>query len=661
MAIEINQEKLIEEALEQFDKDYNADEKNRKLGVEDLRFIAGEQWPKEIYDARVKKKRPTLTINRHPAIIDVITGEMRQNKVNIDIVAVGEDSDPKVAEIIEGIIRNIEYESQADTAYDNAKECAAECGRGFFRIITEYNSDDTFEQDIKIKRIADPFCVTWDSSAAELDLSDAKRFFISYFIDNKDFEKRYKDKELIDFKLVKEESLLNKWVAEGKIRIAEYWRKHEYRKQKMFLFSDNTTMNEDEFKNPELFKLVNKYTNKDGTIKHSDEFPDDFKPVKWREISLYRIEQFIISGKEILEGPKFWPGKYIPIIPVWGKEINILGERILRGIIRDSKDSARMYNYWASRQAEGLLVSPRTPLILTEKMIKNYENMWNEFNDNIEPYIFINAVSLEQYAQLKRIEPPSINIGASEEREFCAQEIKETTGVFRPSLGDVSPETAGVAIRERKIQTSISMFAYFDNFVRSIIYLGVQLLDLLPKVIDTERVLKLIGKDGKSSSEKLTNELIEKFKKGKFTLVVKPGPGYTTQRQEAVDSMNALMKSAPGISQLIADLVVRNLDFPGADRVADRIERTIPIDVKSAEEIKKMIEKDKEKMELLKQLGVGGNVPEENIEKESISKEPEVSKTPERLEIEQLEIDKLKLENEKLRADLQLKGKEIIK
>lgn len=598
-------EELIKEALQRFERSQTVDSDNRDCFEDDQKFYSGDQWDPDLKKDRLNAKRPCFVINKLPNIVSRVTGEHRMNKIGINVIGVDNLSDPKVAEIQEGLIRDIEYNSYSDIKQNKALESATQVGRGWLRLLIQFSDDKSFDQEIRIGLIDDIGTVYYDVDATDkMFLSDAKYCFVSYMILGEEFKRRYPNSTPVDFNYTKTEAnkLAKNWCDDGgNVRIAEYWRRDWVGKKKMFLFSSGETKREDEFKNKDLLEKIE--TNSDGTIRNSDRFPENFRPMKWRNIEIYKVEQYIISGRDILDGPIEWVGDTIPIIPVWGREITIEGDRKTWGIIRFSKDSQRMYNVHSSSAAERMKIFPISRAIVTKEMIKGHENDWFESNQNLKPCLPVNEDALEAAGgKIVILNPPPVATGETNERMILSQEIHDTSGIHPPALGAKTPETAGVAIEARQKQSSIATYDFYDNLVRSVRYMIKKVLEIIPKVYKDRQVVRIIGKDERVTIGNLYEEIevtdekgikkkmtvLENMQTAKYDLRVKPGPGFESQRIEARQNMIDLIKSMPDIGPYIIDILMETFDFKEADRIAKRLSKVVPPQVLSQEELKEL-------------------------------------------------------------------------
>lgn len=561
---ENSNKEILRVARERFQLAVEAESKIRQDALDDLEFRAGHQWPDEVKNERERDARPCLTINRVPQFIRQITNDQRQNRPSIKVSPVDDKADVDTAKIHQGLIRHIEYNSNADIAYDTAFEGAVTKGFGFFRIITDYVNPMSFEQEILIKRIRNSFSVYLDPTSKEPDGSDANWGFVFEDVPKDDFKAEYKDAELSnmqDWKSIGDNS--DGWITDGTVRIAEYFYK-EFKQVDLVLLSNGEVLEKDKLPSTLPFGI---------SIK--SERTANVPVIKWCKI----------NGIDVLE-EREWPGRWIPIIPVYGDEIDINNERTLEGVVRHAKDSQRMYNYWASTETETITLAPKAPFIVAEGQItKEYEPLWKSANRKNHAYLPYKPTSLAGQPvgapQRNVFEPPVQAI--TNARMQAADDLKATTGIYDSALGAQSREVSGVAIRGRQAQSQTSNFHFIDNLTRSMRHAGRVILDLIPKIYDTARVARIIGEDGEQQIVKINQvfehqgqQKIYDLGAGKYDVTVETGPSYATKRQEALASMLDLTRSYPQITQFAGDLMVKNMDWPGASEIAERLKKTLP-------------------------------------------------------------------------------------
>jgi hypothetical protein len=565
-----NDEQLIALAHKRFRIAAEAESRIREAALDDFRFRSGDQWPEDVRKERELDKRPCLVVNRLPSFLRQVTNEQRQNRPAIQVDPVDDFGDPETAEIEQGLIRHIERSSGADVAYDTAFEHMSTGGFGYIRVLTDYVSEDSFDQEIKIKRVKDPFCVYFDPHIDEPDGSDGRYCFLVDDMPADEYKAQYPDSELAsfdNFSAIGDRGPRD-WISEQTVRVAEYMYV-ETKRRTLCLMPDGSKVFADQ---------------QEGAEKEA---------IRTRPVEERTVNWVLMNGMEVLERRE-WPGKWLPIIPVYGDEIIVDGERQLVGVIRYAKDPQRMYNYWASAETETIALAPRAPYVGVEGQFEGHEHEWAAANRRNFPYLQYKPKSAGgQFApppQRQVYEPPIQAISMA--RMQAADDLKATTGIFDASLGAQSNETSGKAILARQREGDVANFNFIDNLSRSMRHLGRVLIDLIPKIYDTPRVLRIIGKEDEQKTVKVNQPTVGKggverifdLTAGKYDVTVNVGPSYSSKRQEAAESMMALTQAYPALMQVAGDLLVKNMDWPGAAKIAERLKRLLPPEILQEEE-----------------------------------------------------------------------------
>jgi len=566
---------------------------NAKDSVE---FIEGNQWDAESLAIRRAESRPTLTLNKLQQFVSRVVGDQRQNSHAI-LVRGGEntaemknipnqngDKEYSLAEVYQGLIMSIERNSNANAHYKAAFQHAVESGFGWLRVITEYSDDTGFDLELKIKSVRDRWSVIIDPTAQEPDFSDAKWCFISETMTKKEFEKRYPNAMVGDLDNSEYQQSNMWWFHDDVIRVTEYFTKIAYIKT-LHLMSNGEVYDDEDMKNVK------------------DELEEmGITVVNTRKVKTYKVKWYKMTAFSILEEGD-WIGSTIPVVPVLGREISKNNERRFYGLVHDAKDAQIMHNYWLSAATERMSLAPKAPFIGDARSIEGYEEMWE--NANKKNISFLPYRSLPNGDKPSRMPPPSM---PSAEIQFAINmidEIKSSVGIYDASLGARSNETSGRAITARQRQSDTGTFVFLDNFDLAISAIGKILIECIPKVYDSTRVIRIEFQNrekdfieiNKLIRDKETGKtfLVNDLSAGKFDVIIDTGANYLTKRQETAESMLELIQYAPQIMQIAPDIVVRNLDFPDSDLLAKRLRKTLPKEMLSVEEIEE-IEKEKAKI-----------------------------------------------------------------
>lgn len=633
----------IKQIVELFKDDLERESENRNAAEADIKFAKlGEQWPEQAKREREQEGRPCLTLNKMPTFIRQVVNDSRINSPQIKVKPVDDDADPDTAEVLSGLIRNIEYTSQADVAYDTALDAAVTGGMGFWRVATEYCDEQSFAQDIFIHRITNPLSVVFDSHSESLDGSDWMHAALVDQIAVDELERRYKAKDVKSFR---EDGATHDDDDEELIRIAEFWHVDEVA-EKLLMLSDGSVMTEGEYLKP----------HPDIGIPLKDILADMGVVVaRERRASKRRVKQYI-CGSEIIE-TNDWAGKWIPIVPVFGEEVFSNGKRYLKSLIRDAKDAQQNFNYWRSGATEAVALGPKTPFIGPVGAFDTDRVKWGTANIKNHPYIEYDGPGAPQ-------RQPFVGVpaGMLQEAMNASDDMKAIIGIYDASLGARSNETSGKAIMARQREGDVSTFHFIDNLAKSIAHTGRILVDLIPKIYDTERVIRVIGADGESKNVPLKQktehkgvERIFDLGVGKYDVAVDTGPSFTTQREEAATQMIELIRGYPNAAPIIGDLLAKNLNWPDADVIAKRLKAMLPPQVQQLDSEEGLPPEAMQKIQSLQQQmqQMGQQMQQGMGEFQKVIKELESLKADKALEARKLDIDAYAKETDRIKVQVE--------
>ncbi len=545
-----SKEDFLKRALLRWQLANEATSENRAIALEDVKFSIGEQWPSDIRQARVIDGRPCLTMNRIPQNLKLILNEQRQQRPSIQVNPVGDGADVETAEILQGIIRHIEINSEAEIAYDHGFDCMLRGGEGHWRVRSDYAYPGSDEQEIFIDWVQNQFSVYDDPSAAKPDKADIKWAFIIDDMPIEEYKAQFPDSEVAN--LTEYDGTGNSppgWMSDKYIRVAEY------------------------------YYVLDTWEKKEGertVVK---------RQVKWAKI----------NAKEILE-ERDVIGTRIPDIPVLGEEVIVDGKKHVAGLVRYMKDPARAYNFWISAATEMIALAPKAPFVGAVGMFNTQEKKWAQANQRNFAYLEYDPVDIhgrpEPPPQRQAFEPPIQAIQTMTHQADA--DLKYTSGINAASLGDPESERSGKALLLRQKQSDLANLNWSDNLARAIRSTGRLLLEWIPKIYDTPRIQRIIKPDGTVShvivhsgeehapaaqQMMAENESIKKIydlSMGRYDVTVSVGPSYQSKRQEAVASQLAFIQSFPQSAPIIGDLVANDMDWPGAKQIAKRLKMMLP-------------------------------------------------------------------------------------
>lgn len=587
-------DKLVTEAHDRFKRCQDFESDFRVLFTDDLKFVNadsdnGYQWPESMKSRRDTDAKPCLTINKTRQHALMVINEAKENKPQVRVSAVGGDASYESAQVYEGVIRHIEYQSNATDAYDTALDFQVKTGIGYWRVVTDYVNDKSFDQDAFIRRIRNPLSVYLDPDIKEEDGSDATFGFIFDDMSRKEFDRTYPEhKTSVGSGVFGDYS---EWCSEETVRVAEYYY-IDYTKDTLIALpmpdgqgGEQTTMvplSELRQTMPDLAKVVLK----DKTIRR-------------RDVQVPTVQWCLIAGDKIIDR-NTWLGKTIPIVRVVGEETLIDGKLDRKGHVRNLKDPQRMYNYWTSSAVENVALQTKAPYIAGARSIEGYETIWESSNTETLAYLPYNDIDDQGQPLVppQRVDPPVMSSAFLQGMQSAAEEMKMVSGQNDPLMGAPSNEISGVAIGRRAKQSDRATMHFRDNLGKAVRYTGKILIDIIPKLYDTPRVIRILAEDGSDDSVKIdpnqqqpmtetpkqdgTDGMDKAFNPamGMYEVVAEDGPSYATKREEAFDAMTGLAAAAPQFLGLAGDLYMRAADFPMADELAERFANSIPDSVK---------------------------------------------------------------------------------
>lgn len=614
-------EDYLKDMRETYELDIQADDDNRKAAVEDKRFCAGDQW-----DPVVRQQRaglPCLTINSIPQFVAQLVGDWRTNKAAVKVLP-AENGDKDIADIRADLIRSIETKHRAERVYNNAFESAVICGDGAFRVGVQYASEDVFDQEIILAPIDDALSVVWDRLSVDCTGRDATHCFVDDLMPKKDFNERWPESDP-SFLHDKEYRHLTTtgWCDDGTVRVTEHWRMIE-RNRILVMFQDGSIFALNELEGEEMEKKIQA---------HGEMIRSRLAPCRYAQMHL-------VTGHKILAGPYEWKLNRLPIIRMSGRTVTVGDQRIRYGLVRFMKDAARLRNFWRSTAAEQLGYAPKAQWIATEAAVEGKEDALRRAHMSRDPLLVVNDEAVIGQ-NIQRIDPPQMQMALLNEAQVNTQDMKDVTGIHDASLGIKSNETSGRAIQARQREGDIASLTYYDNGNASILEAGDVINQLIGQIYDGTRIVRIIGEDEATKLVKINDPMdpnSPNLAVGNYDVAITTGASYTTRRVEAAEAMMEAVQVYPEMMSIAGDLVAKAQDWPGAEELAARLQKTIPPQLLS----------EKERAEL-------GPQPQQGIPPEAMQQiQEEFAKTQEQLQ--KLEIENVAL---KTKHDTELKKLEI--
>lgn len=591
---------IVKEAVERW-KSVNEfqgteDERSR----EDTKFANGDprnafQWPTKIYAQRTggDSDLPCLTINKVRGHNDIIINEMSKNSFGPKIRPTAGKASYKSAQVMQHLLNRVKNISKYSAQRRKVAEHQVDGGIGYMLVDTRYVSNRSRNQEIYFKAARDPTAVYLDPWITEPDGSDANFGFVFERRSRKEFNRKYPQwKDKVGSAPI--DSMFASWISDKEIMLAKYYRKKQVPDRYVWYKDENGSEVEKlqseilEDSGPDIYKQLIEDI-KSGTIEGGT-----------RKVTNDQVEWFLIAGNKIVDRGD-WPGKYIPICRCVGRELIVDGTLDRKGHTRSLIDAQRMLNYDSSMSVQDVASQTRSPWVAPARAIEGQE-AWKTANIETVAVLTYNDVDDEADGELQRIAPPQ-RIDRPQPSQAYIQGIQTAerwmmmvSGQYQAQLGENDTQSAasGKAINERKEQGDTATYHFPEHMSDMERFLGVQFLDLAPKIYDTKRAMQIEDDAGKRSwimidpeqkeavqelqQEKMDEEAAQIALNpaiGEYECVSDPGPDYATQRQEAWERLSMLMQSNNELASLGFDLLLKNADFPGADEMCERFQREL--------------------------------------------------------------------------------------
>lgn len=576
------------EALERHKLAESNESDNRTRGLEAIAFRNGQQWPDDVYNQRANvEKRPTLTINKTNTWCVRLKNQLRQQRPRIKAHPVT-DATVEDAEGVTGLIRHIETLSNSSVAYDTGVESAIDVGWGYWRILSEYVAPDSFDQELLIKPIQNVFTCYDDPMSIMPAGEDRKWFFITQDMSRAEYRRLYRNAEYVEWDPAAPGDMdTQRWDSKFKIRLSEYYRIHET-SDTLILMNDGRGHFKSKLPSEETMIAANFRPALDAQGK-----------LQTRKTTREQVQWFRINGRRVIE-QKDLPGKWIPVIRCEGNKTILNGNVYRKGMVEDLMDPARMFNYWRSSETERYALSPKAPWLMAEGQDEGHPE-WDDANTRSYSRLVYKVV----YDNAGNALPPPmrqpatpIEQGFAQAAQSAAADLMEVAGM-QPENPELQSRiiSGNKYLQRRQGMQDLTHFQFYDNQQYSIMWTGIMLLDLIPYYYDTRRMQRIIGDDGVAKMVEINGPANEEgggtayriktnLEMGRYDIVMDTGPGYQTKREEGSEALINLLGTPLGqkVSDLASDLVVRGMDFYGADDVADRLAPSTPEGMQKAVE-----------------------------------------------------------------------------
>ena len=553
------EQKIVSEMLAHFKLSADAEQENRTRALYILDFTRPGAKQFGATEISARGNRPSYSFNQLPKFGRQVINDQWMNVPQIKYIP-KTDADVDKAELLEDKVREVQSQGCAQTAYKLAIASQINIGWGYFAFATDYDNDDSNDQNIYIRQIPNTFQVYDDPSTREQDRSDRRYLIEVEDIPRTDFNRlNNRDYSTNDLQSIGDD--YPDWASMGKdlVRVGHYWR-IEYDKETVYF---------------------HKETGKKVTDK-----PKNIKDYDSREIKKPRAMYYKCTATEKLEERK-WQGKHIPYCFVEGNKNIVNGKTYLTGIYEDMVSTQVLYNYATNTAIELAESAPISPFIGDARAFKGYEKFYDNVNTKNYSYLPYNAI--DENGQPINI-PQRMQNGADLSSavsliQMAEQNFYGTSGIYPASLGQQSNEKSGKAIIARQREGDVSTSNYADTFGRALLYGGIIFEDLSKKIYDGSREIQVMSEDKKTRFVKINQKYADPktgkpvnydMTKGEMEVAVTTGPSYSTKREESREAQIQLFQAAPQAMLPALPMIIRSMDWPNAEKTADAVERGLP-------------------------------------------------------------------------------------
>ena len=612
------EEEILTEAKTRFRQCVNWEAEARTRFDFDYKFANGDahnqyQWDQAIVQDRLTNRQPVLTINKTQQHNLQIINDAKQNKPGVNIRPVGESASFEAAQCFQEVVRHIEYISNAESVYDNATSFQVQAGIGYWRVTTDYVDARSFNQEIYIRPIKDPRAVYLDPDINEDDGSDARFGYIFNDMPKDLFNDKYPQWKGLVGNNTSFSGYNEGWLTENHIRVAEYYRKTQKKETLVAFIIPDVANKYGEYAGDQVIKFLSELDEiekaaykelkqlNDENKKAKIPTPEDYE-IRERKVLTDNIEWFKIAGNKIIdEGP--WLGKYIPIVRLVGTETIIDGILDRKGHTRALINAQQMYNYNTSANVEYGALQTKAPWIAPIEAIEGFEEYYktaNSINHSFMPYNSISEDGTTIPAPTRPVAPQA-SPAYVRQMEIAQNEMMMASGQYQSQMGENENAKSGVAINARQRQGDRATYHFIDNNAKAIRYTGKILIDLIPKIYDTERVMRISASDGsimeikidpkaeqavqrveqdpmqlKIDKQQQIIQLIFNPNVGLYDVQSEVGPSFATRRQEAFNALTQIAAQNEQFMGIAGDILWKVADFPEAQVLAERWRKIIP-------------------------------------------------------------------------------------
>lgn len=559
----------------------DANKRNNAHYHEMMNFIMGQQWEDQEAKLFEDYKKLPLTANKLAPMSNHMVGEQRRNTPNLQIEP-SDDVDEKAAEVREALIKDISLGSDATTVYQTAFEQAVIGGYSAYAILPKYESNRTNDQIPELIDFKDPTKCFWDLGATHYckvdgmfsgfrDLMSRRKF---RSIHGKDVERDIGNSST---DVTDTDNITTTFSDENSITVINHFGR-ESSPSVLYQLSDSEYFTKDELKSLKKMTIgkAKFYINNDQPV----------TVVKERDITIDKIIWSKWGGDYKLEETIFPTETLLPVIFVdqksfWDKN----GKQVVRSFFKDAKDTQRFINYLRTQIAYLIKVTRYDQFLVSRQNVRGADTqaMWRDPATQQGGLWYDESPSGAKPEQLR---PPELSATLIQQYESATRDLQDTTGMYQTMMGDQGNEISGDAIDSRIKTGSYNTYIPRSSLDRAITCGGAIIDEMIPKLYDTERQVRLNLKSTGMTKVSLNKPVDEygmqvenDMTKGNFKIRLVAGQSFEGQKTEDRESMDLVLSKNPGMFSLIADLYAESLPMANNIEMRNRLRTVVPPEI----------------------------------------------------------------------------------
>jgi len=515
------------------------------------------QWEPDIAQKFTRNGRPRYTFDLCNPVVNTLSGAIRMANFGIKVRPANDQADDDRAEVLSGMIRNIESISNAQSIYNNAATSMVGTGFDAWMVTQEYSDSESFDQDLFIRPINSAVdSVYWDPNSMRQDRSDSMWATKLTAMSKEAYKARWPEGSCQS--VAEDRSRSSYYDKPDQVIVGEfYW--IEERPIKLIQMSDGSVYRESEV----------------------EQYSDQLAAKGVTEVrSRNRVERVVkvrhYDGSDWLNEAKETVFNWIPLIPLYGYFRISENKITFRGETEKLLDQQRVHNYAHSAEVLQTALSPIDKIFITPEQAADHEDQLERMNQSSDAVQYYNHV--EDQPNPYRMGTAQTNPNLAVIANSTRQAIIQSSGVFAASMGDNPSLQSGVAIEQLQERGDVSMVHYFDSMEVALTHTARILVDAIPKAYDATRRVRILGEDGVPEQIDLNKTVLENgqpkvlndLSTGRYDVTVDIGKSFKSRQQESVAAILEMANVDPSVIQIGADILLNNASGPSLDLIAQR-------------------------------------------------------------------------------------------